>query len=110
MAAVDNGLPGLATGTSLRHILDARQFTREWLETVLFPRTQSLQETPTAHLRRPLNGKRLFYLFYEASTRTRVSFEAAASLLGATVTGIYSHEHTPDEGVLQERIPRLHQH
>jgi aspartate carbamoyltransferase catalytic subunit len=96
--------------SSLRHILDARQFTREWLETVLFPRTQQLQETPAAQLPRPLDGKRLFYLFYETSTRTRVSFEAAASLLGATVTGIDSHEHTPDEERLEDRIRVLNQY
>ncbi|HEY0581130.1 MAG TPA: aspartate carbamoyltransferase [Chloroflexota bacterium] len=96
--------------SSLRHILDARQFTREWLESVLFPRTQQLQETPVAQLPRPLDGKRLFYLFYETSTRTRVSFEAAASLLGATVTGIDSHEHTPDEERLEDRIRVLNQY
>jgi aspartate carbamoyltransferase catalytic subunit len=96
--------------SALRHILDARQFTREWLETVLFPRTQQLQETPIAELPRPLDGKRLFYLFYETSTRTRVSFEAAASLLGATVTGIDSHEHTPDEERLEDRIRVLNQY
>jgi len=95
---------------SLRHILDARQFTREWLETVLFPNTERLQRTPAARLPRPLRDKRLFYLFYETSTRTRVSFEAAASLLGATVTGIDSHEHTPDEERLEDRIRVLNQY
>jgi aspartate carbamoyltransferase catalytic subunit len=94
----------------LRHILDARQFSRAWLETVLFPQTQRLQETPTARLPKPLRDKRLFYLFYETSTRTRVSFEAAASLLGATVTGIDSHEHSPDEERLEDRIRVLNQY
>jgi aspartate carbamoyltransferase catalytic subunit len=95
---------------SLRHILDARQFTRDWLETVLFPATERLQRTPTARLPRPLRDKRLFYLFYETSTRTRVSFEAAASLLGATVTGIDSYEHTPDEERLEDRVRVLNQY
>lgn len=105
-------LPGLrpASDPTLRHILDARQFSREWLETVLFPRTQRLQETPTARLPRPLKDKRLFYLFYETSTRTRVSFEAAASMLGATIAGIDSHEHTPDEERLEDRIRVLNQY
>ena len=94
----------------LRHILDARQFTRDWLEAELFPRTEQLQATPTARLPRPLRDKRLFYLFYETSTRTRVSFEAAASLLGATVTGIDSHEHAPDEERLEDRIRVLNQY
>jgi aspartate carbamoyltransferase catalytic subunit len=95
---------------ALSHILDARQFTRDWLETVLFPRAQRLQETPTAGLPRPLRDKRLFYLFYETSTRTRVSFETAASLLGATVTGIDSHEHSPDQERLEDRIRVLNQY
>ena len=71
------------TMPSLRHILDARQFTRDWLETVLFPRTQRLQETPTTQLPRPLDDRRLFYLFYEPSTRTRVSFEAGCVIAWA---------------------------
>jgi len=94
----------------LRHILDARQFTREWLETVLFPKAAELQSTPTARLPQPLRGKRLFYLFYEPSTRTRVSFEMAASLLGATVTGIDSHEHTPEQERLEDRIRVLNEY
>lgn len=98
------------TGSQLRHILDARQFTREWLETVLFPRTRQLQETPATSLPRPLSGKRLFYLFYETSTRTRVSFEAAASVLGAGVTGIDSHEHRPEDERLEDRIRVLNQY
>jgi aspartate carbamoyltransferase catalytic subunit len=101
--------PEWPTG-SLNHVLDARQFTREWLETVLFPKTERLQATPPARLPRPLNDKRLFYLFYESSTRTRVSFEAAASQLGASVTGIDSHEHTPDEERLEDRIRVLNQY
>jgi aspartate carbamoyltransferase catalytic subunit len=90
--------------TPLRHVLDARQFNRDWLETVLFHKAAALQATPIDQLPRSLAGKRLFYLFYEASTRTRVSFEAAASLLGAGVTGIDSHEHSPDDERLEDRI------
>ena len=45
-----------------QHIVDARQFSRDWLENVLFPRTAELQETPAAQLPQPLRGKRLFYL------------------------------------------------
>jgi aspartate carbamoyltransferase catalytic subunit len=95
---------------ALRHVLDARQFTREWLETVLFPKTELLQRTPVARLPKPLKDKRLFYLFYEPSTRTRVSFEAAASLLGAAVTGIDSHQHSPEEERLEDRVRVLNQY
>src|SRR5438034_9178138 len=37
-----------------------------------------------------LRGKRVLLLFYEASTRTRASFEVAAKALGATTTLILS--------------------
>jgi aspartate carbamoyltransferase catalytic subunit len=101
--------PGAAS-QEVRHILDARQFTREWLEEVLFPKAAELQQMPTEELPRPLLGKRLFYLFYEASTRTRVSFETAASLLGATVSGIDSHEHRSEDERLEDRIRVLNEY
>jgi aspartate carbamoyltransferase catalytic subunit len=88
----------------LRHVLDARQFTRQWLEEVLFPTALRLQRTPTDQLEKTLGGKRLFYLFYEPSTRTRVSFEMAATLLGATVHGIDSHQQYSQEERLEDRI------
>ena len=74
---------GSDRNVALRHVLDAREFSRDWLDGVLFPRAARLQGMPTSRLPKPLLGKRLFYLFYEPSTRTRVSFEMAASLLGA---------------------------
>jgi aspartate carbamoyltransferase catalytic subunit len=94
----------------LRHVIDARQFTRDWLESTLFPQTALLHATPTDRLPRSLEGKRLFYLFYEPSTRTRVSFEMAASLLGATVTGMDSYEHRPEEERLEDRIRVLNEY
>jgi aspartate carbamoyltransferase catalytic subunit len=84
--------------------LDARQFTRRWLEDTLFPAALELQDTPTERLDKTLAGKRLFYLFYEPSTRTRVSFEMAATLLGATVHGIDSHEQYAQDERLEDRI------
>jgi aspartate carbamoyltransferase catalytic subunit len=94
----------------LRHILDARQFTREWLEQTLFPTALELQRTPVDRLDRSLSNKRLFYLFYEPSTRTRVSFEMAATLLGATVHGIDSHEQYSQDERLEDRIRVLNEY
>ncbi|MBV9598957.1 MAG: aspartate carbamoyltransferase [Chloroflexi bacterium] len=94
----------------LRHILDARQFTRQWLDDVLFPATIELQQTPAAQFGQPLAGKRLFYLFYEPSTRTRVSFEMAATLLGAGVHGIDSQEDQVRAERLEDRIQVLNEY
>lgn len=94
----------------LRHILDARQFTRDWLERVLFPVALELQQTPIDRIEKTLAGKRLFYLFYEPSTRTRVSFEMAATLLGAAVHGIDSHEQYAQEERLEDRIRVLNEY
>lgn len=99
-----------APGAPLRHILDARQFSREWLERVLFPSAAELQAIALEKLPRPLTGRRLFYLLYEPSTRTRVSFETAANLLGASVSGIDSHEHRPEDERLEDRIRVLNEY
>jgi aspartate carbamoyltransferase catalytic subunit len=88
----------------LRHILDARQFTREWLEQELFPLTLRLEQAGNRGHTPSLVGRRLFYLFYEASTRTRLSFELAATALGATVHGIDSHEQAGEEEALEDRV------
>jgi aspartate carbamoyltransferase catalytic subunit len=99
-----------AATAPFRHVVDARQFTRDWLETVLFPRALELQGMPATRLPSPLRGKRLFYLFYEPSTRTRVSFEMAATLLGASVTGMDSYEHRPEDERLEDRIRVLNEY
>jgi aspartate carbamoyltransferase catalytic subunit len=45
-----------------------------------------------------LRGKRVLLLFYEASTRTRTSFEAAAQALGATTTLVISSGSSIEKG------------
>ena len=93
----------------LDHVLDARQFRREWLEDVLFPLAQRLQQTPTDSLAQVLTGRRLLYLFYEPSTRTRVSFEMAASLLGGTVHVVQSDLDRQAEA-LEDRVRVLNEY
>ncbi len=89
---------------ALPHVLDARQFTPDWLEQVLFPAAQRLQQTSVSQLPNLLAGKRLFYLFYEPSTRTRISFETAMMLLGGSAVGMDSHQHHPGDESLEDRI------
>jgi aspartate carbamoyltransferase catalytic subunit len=91
-------------GPMLRHVLDARQFSRDWLEQALFPATLDLQQTPLDQIGQPLAGKRLFHLFYESSTRTRASFEMAATLLGASVHGIDAQQEPERAERLEDRI------
>src|SRR5579872_1595296 len=45
-----------------------------------------------------LKGKRVFLLFYEASTRTRTSFEIAAKALGVTTTLVLSSGSSVEKG------------
>jgi aspartate carbamoyltransferase catalytic subunit len=94
----------------IEHVLDARQFGRDWLEATLFPAVARVQATPSAQVDRTLAGKRLFYLFYEPSTRTRISFEMAASLLGATVQGIEVYQQQDQSERLEDRIRVLNEY
>jgi aspartate carbamoyltransferase catalytic subunit len=93
-----------------RHVIDARQFTRNWIEKELFPRARQLQQTPMNEIAQTLVGKRLFYLFYEPSTRTRVSFETAVMLLGGNVAGMGSHELIPEAERLEDRVQVINQY
>src|SRR6185437_11576787 len=52
-----------------------------------------------------LRGKRVLLLFYEASTRTRSSFEVAAQSLGAATTLVLSSGSSIEKGESQLDIP-----
>jgi aspartate carbamoyltransferase catalytic subunit len=66
----------------LRHVIESQQFTREMLDE-LFAEAGRMEklEAPLEKFR----GKLLVTLFYEPSTRTRLSFEAAMIKLGGNV-------------------------
>jgi aspartate carbamoyltransferase catalytic subunit len=77
--------PAEAFGGPLRHLLSVEQFDRDGVEE-LFRLADVMQ--PIAHRRkvtRVLEGAVLANLFFEASTRTRVSFGAAFCRLGGSV-------------------------
>jgi len=72
----------------LDHVLKSQQFSKQQLEK-LFRRADKLERQFNSPHRRKLknslNGKLLFNVFYEPSTRTRMSFAAAAHHLGMNV-------------------------
>jgi aspartate carbamoyltransferase catalytic subunit len=69
----------------LNHIIEAQQFSREWLERQFFSLTREMEKTAKKGCSDILSGKRMITLFYEPSTRTRASFEMAMDLLGGKV-------------------------
>jgi aspartate carbamoyltransferase catalytic subunit len=67
---------------TLDHVVSAAQFDRPMLD-ALFARATALEGT-RGH---SLSGRIMATLFYEASTRTRLSFESAMLRLGGSVLG-----------------------
>ncbi len=72
-----------------RHVLDLDDFTPEEIQTVM-ESTDAMKEVLSREVPRvpALRGRTVVTLFYEASTRTRASFELAGKALGADVINI----------------------
>jgi len=72
-----------------RHVLDLDDFSRPEIDAVM-ETTDAMKEVLAREVPRvpALRGKTIVTLFYEASTRTRASFELAAKALGADVINI----------------------
>jgi aspartate carbamoyltransferase catalytic subunit len=89
----------LKAGLARRHVLDLDDFTREEIDRVLDTALE-MKEV----LRRPikrvpaLRGKTVVNMFYEASTRTRVSFELAAKNLSADVVNVSASGSSVEKG------------
>ena len=71
-----------------RHLLDIRDLTTEEVDE-LMDRADDIIKNPTKYAD-CMRGKKLATLFYEPSTRTRLSFEAAMMELGGNVLGFSS--------------------
>ncbi|GBC75042.1 Aspartate carbamoyltransferase catalytic subunit [archaeon HR06] len=69
-----------------KDVVSIKDFTKEDL-LYLFKVTDKLQEMNLSELRKLAEGKILGYLFFEPSTRTRISFEVAMNLLGGSSVG-----------------------
>ena len=76
-------------GGGRRHVLDLDDFTREEIEAVL-QNADVMKEVLHRDIKKvpTLRGKSIITLFYEPSTRTRVSFEHAGKILSADVINV----------------------
>lgn len=70
-----------------KDIISVRDLNKQKLE-VIFEATNKIIDMDPNKRREIARGKALGYLFYESSTRTRLSFEAAMALIGGTSLGI----------------------
>ena len=97
------------TEERLRHLLGVRDLTRSLAERVL-----STAETFLEVTRRPvrkvptLRGKTVLNVFFEASTRTRSSFELAGKRLGADVMNVGGSSSSTSKGeTLRDTVATL---
>jgi len=73
---------------SMRHLLNPLDFSVDEIDQLL-NLAGDIEKNPSKYAHK-CDGKRLATLFYEPSTRTRLSFEAAMMNLGGTVLGFSS--------------------
>ncbi len=71
----------------MKHILNAKQFNKLDVEKILTS-VPKMKEICENHKERPLEGKVVACVFFEPSTRTRLSFETAALRLGAQIISV----------------------
>ena len=77
-----------------RHIISTREFSKEEIDHILDV-AEGLEQYSFGKKKGDLlSGKLFAMLFFEPSTRTRLSFEAAAKRLGASTIGFSSGEFT----------------
>src|SRR4030042_1047201 len=82
-----------------RQVLDLDDFSRDEIEAVM-ETAHAMREVQAREVPRvpALRGKTFVTLFYEASTRTRASFELAAKALGAAVINIAASSSSVQKG------------
>lgn len=82
---------------SARSLLDLESLSATEITSIL-KQARALAKAPRRSLLRKLAGRRVALLFYEASTRTRVSFEFAAKNLGAMTTVVTAAASSIEKG------------
>lgn len=70
-----------------KDIISIKDYSKEQLETI-FAATDKIMQLNPAERREICKGKTLGYLFYEPSTRTRLSFDSAMASVGGNSLGI----------------------
>ena len=70
-----------------KDIISIKDYKKEQLENIFSSTDKIIQVNPTER-REICKGKTLGYLFYEPSTRTRLSFDAAMASVGGNSLGI----------------------
>jgi aspartate carbamoyltransferase catalytic subunit len=83
----------------MRHLLSVEDLSREDIERIL-DRARSFTEVSEREVKKvpALRGRRVLNLFYEASTRTRSSFELAAKALSADVVNFATGGSSVEKG------------
>ena len=72
---------------SQNDIISIRDLSKDDLEQI-YSKTDEIMQMPSEERREIARGKTLGYLFFEPSTRTRLSFQSAMALIGGTSFGI----------------------
>jgi aspartate carbamoyltransferase catalytic subunit len=82
-----------------RHLLDVDELTRDEIELIM-QTTDAMKEVLSRDVPRvpALRGRTIVTLFYEASTRTRASFELAGKALGADVINVAASGSSVEKG------------
>ena len=82
-----------------KHLLDIDTFSSQEFKSVFDSADQMLKILRSGNKKTDiLRGKTIILLFYEPSTRTRVSFEQAGKILGADVLNIVSKGSSTEKG------------
>ncbi len=98
-AVTEAPLPNQERTWRRRHVLDLDDFSADEIELVL-ETTAAMKEVLARDVPRApaLRGTTIVTLFYEASTRTRASFELAGKVLGADVINVTASGSSVEKG------------
>jgi aspartate carbamoyltransferase catalytic subunit len=90
---------GMPQGERRRHLLDLDDVSRTEIDTVL-ETAESMKEVLSREIKQvpALRGKTVVNMFYEESTRTRISFELAARSLSANIINFAARSSSVEKG------------